>query len=90
MGYEFGYYGQYNRIRHVIESLPNVKIESAWEHDDLAMEDFGFKLSTPSGEVNVSFGEGDPASMYYVTNKDVIRAWLTQQIEAQATRNSTP
>ena len=41
---EFGYYGQYNRVKHLLEAMPNVRIVARWRHDDLTLEDFGFTL----------------------------------------------
>ncbi len=41
---EFGYYGQYNRVKQVLESMPTVRIAAHWRHHDLTLEDFGFTL----------------------------------------------
>lgn len=60
-GLECGYYGQFNRARHAIESMPGVVITNSWMHEDLTLEDFGFYLAADgSRDVRVDFREGSP------------------------------
>lgn len=44
VGSELGYYGQFNRVKHVIEDMPDVRIVDHWKHRDVTLEDFGFTL----------------------------------------------
>lgn len=55
------YYGQYNRVRNVIEAMPSVTIIRDWQHKDLSLEDFGFTLFIDEErEVVVKFLENSP------------------------------
>jgi hypothetical protein len=61
VGAEVGYYGQFNRVKHVLQAMPNVEIVSDWKHHDLTLEDFGFVvLVNGSQRVHVMFHEGTP------------------------------
>ena len=60
-GVESGYYGQFNRVRHVLEDMPNVTIVDHWQHQDISLEDFGFALMVEGTQnVNVTFSENSP------------------------------
>jgi len=60
-GLESGYYGQFNRARHVIEAMSNVEITNSWMHEDISLEDFGFFLVVNgTNQIRVDFWEGSP------------------------------
>ena len=59
VGSEFGYYGPFNRMKHVIEEMPDVRIVDHWKHRDLTLEDFGFTLLVDeSQKVDIQFLDG--------------------------------
>lgn len=58
IGAESGYYGQFNRVKHVLESIPGVVIVDHWQHHDVTLEDFGFTLQVGGSDaVQVQFWE---------------------------------
>ena len=60
-GWEFGCYGQFNRIKNVIDEMPGVQIVDFWQHEDLELEDFGFTLRLENGdEVQVRYHDDTP------------------------------
>lgn len=60
-GWEFGYYGQFNRTKHAIEKMEGVEIVDYWQHRDLSLEDFGFDLSVNGGNlIQVAFLDNSP------------------------------
>ena len=80
-GWESGYYAQYNRVKHVIESMPNVRIVDHWQHRDLTLEDFGFTLMVDgTREVTISVHDGSPQMAE--TRKDMVRKVIQMQIDA--------
>lgn len=82
-GLESGYYGQFNRVRHAIETMPHVEITNAWMHEDVTLEDFGFYLLVDgSREVRVDVFEGSPQMKE--RNRDRIREYVEQRIAAPA------
>jgi hypothetical protein len=55
-GLEFGYYRQYYRAKHMLESMPNVRIVAHHRYEDTVLERFGFTLlmdGTREVQVNV-------------------------------------
>ena len=50
-GYEFGYYGDFNRVRHGLERIPRIAIKSEWANPDTVLEEFGFGIATNEGRV---------------------------------------
>ena len=85
-GWECGYYGQYNRVRHVIEDMPNVRIVRDMQHHDITLEDFGFLLEANDGEgktwpVVMIFYEFSPE--IHEWDKDRIRAIVQKEIDSQ-------
>ena len=80
-GLEIGYYGQYNRVKHVIESMPNVRIVDHWQHHDMSLEDFGFTLVVDgTRKVRVDLHEG--SSEMKERNKDRLREFIQRQIDS--------
>ena len=58
-GREFGYYEVYNRMRHLLQSLPGVSITREWHNHDIKLEEFEFDLSVNGRPVSLYFSEGD-------------------------------
>jgi len=78
---EFGYYGQYNRVKHVIESTPNVRIVARWRHKDLTLEDFGFTLLRDgTHELQVNVYQDSPERK--TRRKSRLRELIQRQIDA--------
>ena|SRR5258705_9944536 len=60
-GYEFGYYGDFNRVSNALLRIPNIRIAGSFANCDVTLEEFGFELLRNSDEViRVAFGEEDP------------------------------
>ncbi|HSV99792.1 MAG TPA: hypothetical protein VLI39_06450 [Sedimentisphaerales bacterium] len=80
-GVESGYYGQFNRVKHVIERMPGVRIVDLWMHKDVSIEDFGFVPDIDGGRtVAVDFSESSPQMAEW--NKRRIREFVERQIAA--------
>ena len=78
-GWDSGYYGQFNRVKHVIESMPHVRITNSWKHEDISLEDFGFSLLVNGTNlVHVTFWEGSP--QIKERDRRRIREFLERQI----------
>jgi hypothetical protein len=58
-GNEFGYWGDFNRTKNALASIPGVTLTRKWHHLDLTLEEFGFEVMTNGCRVNVWFGESD-------------------------------
>ncbi|MDD8046928.1 MAG: alpha/beta hydrolase [Verrucomicrobiota bacterium] len=65
-GYEFGYWGSFNRFQNALEQMPNVKIlDSGWNNSGwnkkATIDQFGFRVQI-AGErqIKLWFHEGDP------------------------------
>ena len=84
-GWESGYYGQYNRVKHVLEDMPSVQITNQWKHHDVTLEDFGFFLLVDNtNSVRVDFRENSPQMKE--RNKERIRAFIEEEIRKARTR----
>ncbi len=60
-----GYYGKFNRVRHVIEQMPDVRVVDTWQHHDVTLEDFSFTVVSAPGQTNkIFFGEGSPQMQF--------------------------
>lgn len=80
-GWEFGYYGQFNRVKHVIEEMPDVTIVDSWQHKDISLEDFGFTLLLHDGDtVDVKFFDG--TSEKTERNRKKIKSIVQRQIDS--------
>jgi len=85
-GWEFGYYGQFNRVKHVIEDMPRVQIVDHWVHEDISLEDFGYTLMVDGGrKVNVNFYDGTPEKSE--RSKSKLRAIIQAQVAASKAVN---
>jgi len=79
-GLESGYYGQFNRVKNVLETMPNVQITNSWQHHDITLEDFGFFLVVDgSRSARVDFWENSPQMK--LRDKEQIREFIKQQIK---------
>lgn len=79
-GVESGYYGHFNRVKHVIEKMPDVVITNQWLHHDVTLEDFGFYLLVnQTNSVQVNFWEH--SAQMNERNKTAIRSFIEQEIE---------
>ena len=58
---EFGYYGQFNQVKRIIHSIPELKITDDWQHHDITIEDFGFTVAHRDGPAfRIDFWENSP------------------------------
>ena len=81
-GVESGYYGQFNRVKHTIEALPDLRIADHWMHKDISLEDFGFFLvDGGSLTTRVDFTEGSPQMA------EKSKKWIEQFIRTQIASN---
>lgn len=56
LGFPFGYYGKFNRIRSAIEQRPGAEIVSIAMHRDLTLEDFWITVRKMDGQqVKIAF-----------------------------------
>ena len=58
-GYSFGYYGDFNRTKTYLSSVPGVEITSGGYNPDMFLEEFEFTLIYEGEEILLSFGEQD-------------------------------
>ncbi len=59
-GYQFGYYGEFNRVSNALASIPGITITQAWANCDVTLEEFGFTATMGSSEpVRIAVGERD-------------------------------
>lgn len=49
IGLPFGYYGEYNRVKYRLRSIPGIKIVGRCRHRDSYLEDFDFVVQTQGG-----------------------------------------
>lgn len=81
-GYEFGYWGSFNRIRNTLAGLPGVRIVKSGHNADVVMEEFGFDISTASGRtLHIWFSEDEPIRGL---SGDRLTKALTERIEKEA------
>ncbi len=81
VGAESGYYGQFNRVKCVIEEdMPNVEITSNWQHHDITLEDFAFSLLVDGTQsIQITFPENSPQMK--MRDKSRIREFIEEQIK---------
>jgi len=59
-GYQFGYYGEFNRVSNALASISGITITQAWVNCDVTLEEFCFNAKMASGEpVRIAVGERD-------------------------------
>ena len=89
VGAESGYYGQFNRVKHVIEDMPDVRIIDYWKHRDVTLEDFGFTLLVgESRKVDIRFHDGTPEKKE--SNKSRLRAIVRSKLDSNNTSEHIP
>ena len=60
-GFEFGYFGDFNRVGHALTRIPGVTITHDWANHDVTLEEFGYDITTSGGRsLHLNFGESDP------------------------------
>ena len=61
-GYEFGYYGEFNRVKHALAGIRDITVLDSWANADFGrLEEFGFDISTNNREpIRLFFQETDP------------------------------
>jgi len=81
--FEFGYYGRFNRVKNILDDMPNVQITNDWQHHDVTLEDFGFSLVVNgTNEVHVNFWENSPQMK--LRNKTHIRDFIEEIIKGKS------
>jgi hypothetical protein len=59
-GYQFGYYGEFNRVSNALTAIPGITITQSWHNCDVTLEEFGFTATMGSGEpARIAVGEHD-------------------------------
>ena len=81
-GYEFGYYGVFNRIVHCLESIPDVSgITTTAMNIDISLEEFGLDVILKDERtIKLFFQERDPIRSL---SGQKLRAALERLLEAQ-------
>ncbi|MES2572874.1 MAG: hypothetical protein V4710_22815 [Verrucomicrobiota bacterium] len=73
--WKIGYYGKFNRMRSVIEQMPDIRIVDSWQHRDVTLEDFGFTVISRTGQrAEINFPEGSPEMK--MSNREEIQAYV--------------
>ena len=89
VGAESGYYGQFNRVKHVIEDMPDVQIVDSWKHRDVTLEDFGFTLFVGGcRRVDIRFYDNTPEKNE--KNKSRLRETIRKQLDSNKSMQATP
>lgn len=80
--FEFGYFGDYNRIRHHLAAMPGVTITREWANHDVTLEEFGFDVTTGAGQtIPIDFQETDPVRNL---SGEVLTRTLMTKIQSKA------
>ena len=58
-GFEFGYYGEFNRLSNRLASIPGVVVTNAWHHNDIHLEEISFDLTYNGQALELRFGQDD-------------------------------
>jgi hypothetical protein len=59
-GYQFGYYGEFNRVSDALASLPGITVTDSWARCDITLEEFGFTATRASADpVCITVGKSD-------------------------------
>ena len=81
-GLEHGYYGKYNRVKHVLETMPDVQIVGDWLHKDISLEDFGFSILV-NDSLSVQINFPDDSYQKNLHEKSKIRAYIRSRISEE-------
>lgn len=80
-GFEFGYFGDFNRVGHALSRIPGIAITRDWSNHDVSLEEFGYDITTSDGRaVHLNFSETDPL-------RDVTGQQLTDGLLARIRTN---
>ena len=79
-GHHYGYWGQFNRTKNALKSLPGVRITKSLANEDITLEEFGFNIEVEGKPVLLRFGESDPIRK--LKGDDLVAA-LSERIQAQ-------
>jgi hypothetical protein len=80
-GWEFGYYRQYNRVRHLLRSLPGVSITHEWFNHDIRLEEFKFWITAEGRPVELGFSESDPVrTMPRDSARTELKRWIAEEL----------
>ncbi|MCE9614234.1 MAG: hypothetical protein K8T26_08155 [Lentisphaerae bacterium] len=90
-GLELGHYGQYNRVRHVLDAMPNVHMVSGELSQSAppkpVMHEFAFWLTVEGYDgpaLRIEFKKGSP--QMNMRNKTQIRTFILEQLKAGSNR----
>ena len=85
-GFEFGYFGTFNRVQRALAAIPGVTITDDFANHDITLEEFGFHVTTSTGvSMALQFGESDPVRD--LSGQQLTAALITR-IEQQTTSRS--
>ena len=76
-GFEFGYYGEFNRLSNRLASIPGVVVTNDWHHNDLTLEEISFDLTFKGQPLQLRFGQDNAIRR---TNRDAAIAELQAMI----------
>jgi hypothetical protein len=84
-GFEFGYFGAFNRVRHALAAIPGVTITRAWANEDIGLEEFGFDITADGGPaVELFFSESDPTrGLSGKQLSDALTATIQQELQSK-------
>lgn len=76
---EIGYYGQFHRVQRIIREFPELTIYDRFQHQDITMEDFGFRVVHRDGsKFSIDFWENSPQMK--LTRDAEIRAYIERMV----------
>ena len=82
-GFEFGYFGTFNRVQRALAAIPGVTITGDFANHDITLEEFGFHVTTSTGaSMALQFGASDP--IRELSGQQLTTALITR-IEQQTT-----
>lgn len=85
-GWEFGYFGEFNRVRHILLSLPGISIKEEWSNNDLTLEEFAFKIEVERRPVLLEFSEANPVrTMPRDSARAELKRWIAEELRRPAT-----
>jgi len=81
-GFQFGYYGEFNRVSNGLASISGITITQWWHNCDVTLEEFGFTATVGSGDpIRIAVGERDRIRSL---SGDALVQALKTEIQAQA------
>lgn len=58
-GGEFGYFREFNHVKHVLITMPGVRVTNEWQNRDISLEEFGFDLMVDGKPVRLTIFEDE-------------------------------